>query len=92
MPHLFQFTPEHRDEGLDLQKELGGLEEEMKQALEEIWLKPSTKDEGESVEADTRAPRTEEREKARQIDPSEKVPKPELPRADGWRMSLLDIS
>jgi IkappaB kinase complex, IKAP component len=84
LPHLSQFTPEHRAAARLLQDDLRQFELELKEALEEIWPKPIENE-------DTWASRMEEREKGRQTDAVDKVPKPDLSRAVDWQMRLLDL-
>jgi len=43
LPHLLQFTSQHRKEGKSLQASVEELEDELKQALDEIW-KPMEED------------------------------------------------
>lgn len=88
MPHLLQFSPEHRDEGRELQRDIQSLEEELEDRITEIWKKQPQ--EGESVETEdtiwTR--KTEEQEKNR-VSTFERVPKPEMGK-HGWKMRLYD--
>ncbi|KAG6809392.1 hypothetical protein H0H92_000447 [Tricholoma furcatifolium] len=87
LPHLLQFTPEHRDEGVAMQKHLDDFEEELKRSLDEIWFKPP-----EETTVDSWATRMEEIERERRINPVDKVPKPELPSSNkGWRINLFDF-
>ena len=44
LPHLFQFTQKHREEGSQMQHEIGDFEAEVKAALDEIWAEPSEGD------------------------------------------------
>ncbi|KAF8627641.1 hypothetical protein AX15_004335 [Amanita polypyramis BW_CC] len=88
LPHLFQFTPEHREEGRALQAELGDFENEFERALEEVWTKATDDD---SPPADSWASRMEERERNKASNPIDKVSKPEFLRGDGWRIRLLDM-
>ena len=37
MPHLLQFTAEHREEGLGLQDEVWAFEVELRESVDEIW-------------------------------------------------------
>ncbi|KAG6836197.1 hypothetical protein H0H93_010463, partial [Arthromyces matolae] len=87
LPHLLQFTSEHREEGTALQQLLDDFDGELKRSLDEIWTKP---DEDNSV--DSWATRMEQVEKDRRANPVDKVAKPELPSsAKGWRINLLDF-
>ncbi|KAF8058697.1 pol II transcription elongation factor [Lyophyllum atratum] len=86
LPHLLQFTLEHRQEGAAMQQRLAEFSEELKLSLEEIWFIPS-----EDVPVDSWASRMEEVEKKR-VNPVDKVPKPELPSSsNGWRINLFDF-
>jgi elongator complex protein 1 len=84
LPHLSQFTPEHRAAARLLQDDLKQFELELKEALEEIWPKPMENE-------DTWASRMQEREKGKQTDAIDKVPKPDLSRAVDWQMRLLEL-
>jgi len=87
LPHLFQFTDAHREEGLELQNDLATFEAELKAALEEIWARPA-ENEG---EPDGWATRMAEVEKSRAINPLDKVPKPDVSQVKDWRVNLLDF-
>ncbi|KAF5354980.1 hypothetical protein D9756_005531 [Leucocoprinus leucothites] len=104
LPHLIQFSTEHREEGGKLQKDIESLEEELGSAVTEIWMKPQP--EGQQGEPDaeaaaggatalplpspdsTWASRMEEFERNRRVNPVERVPKPEMRKNDGWKMRL----
>ena len=88
LPHLFQFTAEHRGEGRALQAELSEFEDELRGSLEEVWVK--IENDGRQV-VDSWAARMEEREKKQAINPIDKVPKPEFPRGSDWRVNLFDL-
>ncbi|CAL1711610.1 unnamed protein product [Somion occarium] len=90
LPHLFQFSEEHREEGLALQQELMEFEEELKQAVEDIWKKKSAEAEGAEPFEDGWAARMQEYEKQRQIDPLDKVARPDLMKRD-WNPKLSII-
>lgn len=70
-----------------MQEELSAFETELHAAIQEIWTKPPTV-EGEVSSSDGWAARMQEYEKQRQIDPLEKVPKPELPSGQ-WNVKFL---
>lgn len=89
LPHLFQFTEEHQAEGIELQNELSEFSEELKEALEEVWKK-SQDAEGE-LSAEGWAARMQEHEKQRQVDPLDKVSKPELAKQE-WNKKLSRIT
>ncbi|KAF5375529.1 hypothetical protein D9615_009198 [Tricholomella constricta] len=87
LPHLLQFTPEHRQEGVAMQQHLAEFGLELKRSLEEIWYKPP-----EEQPVDSWATRMEEVEREKRTNPVDKLPKPELPSSsNGWRMNLFDF-
>jgi hypothetical protein len=88
LPHLFQFTSEHREEGRALQAELSEFEEELGKALEEVWTKATDED---VPPIDSWAARMEERERTKAVNPVDKVPKPELSRGENWRIRLYEL-
>ncbi|KAK0226513.1 pol II transcription elongation factor [Armillaria fumosa] len=88
IPHLFEFTPDHREEGSNLQKEVDAFERELQETVEDIWKKPA--EEGETA-TDSWAARMEQVEKAKRVNPVDSVPKPELGRNADWRLRLLDL-
>ncbi|KAF8633329.1 hypothetical protein AX17_004501 [Amanita inopinata Kibby_2008] len=88
LPHLLQFTPEHREEGRLLQNELTEFHLELEKALEEIWAKRTDE---ENTQADGWAARMQEIERNKTINPIDKVPKPEISRGDDWRIALLSL-
>lgn len=88
LPHLFQFTSEHREEGQALQAELSEFENELGKALEEVWTKAADED---VPPIDSWAARMEERERNKTVNPIDKVPKPELPRGENWRIRLFEL-
>ncbi|TFK25707.1 pol II transcription elongation factor [Coprinopsis marcescibilis] len=90
LPHLFRFSDEYRQEGLELQQEVAQFETELKEALEEIWAKPLVEDEDGPL-PDSWAARMAEAEKNRQINPIDRVPKPDTLRNDKWRIDLYEI-
>ena len=75
---MFQFTEEHRTEGLALQSEVAEFETELKNAVEEIWALPVKEGEEDTVEG--WAARMAEVEKRRAISSVERVPKPDVPK------------
>jgi elongator complex protein 1 len=40
LPHMLQFTDEHREEGKALQEALVGFQEELSKVIEEVWTRP----------------------------------------------------
>ncbi|KAK7472275.1 putative elongator complex protein 1 [Stygiomarasmius scandens] len=94
LPHLLQFTPEHREEGLAMQQELAEFEVELNAAVEEIWaVQPGDlSDPTDSTPRDSWAARMEEAEKNKRVNPVERVPKPEMS-ADkrDWKLKLYEF-
>ncbi len=88
LPHLFQFTEEHRAEGLELQNEVAEFSDELKAAIDETWKKSL------EVEAETSlegwAARMQEYERQKRIDPLDKVSRPELTKQD-WNKKIARI-
>ncbi|KAG2015494.1 pol II transcription elongation factor [Coprinopsis cinerea AmutBmut pab1-1] len=90
LPHLFQFSEEHRSEGLDLQLDVSSFEKELTEAIDEVWTK--TEEDGSTPAADTWASRMAEVERNRQFNPIDRVSKPELGgRNDKWQIDLYEI-
>lgn len=90
LPHLFQFTDEHREEGLNLQQEVGDFEQEIQEALDEIWARTTSAEGDEEPEQIGWAARMAEIERSKAINPLDKVPKPDLSQAREWRLKLMD--
>ena len=93
MPHLLQFTAEHREAGLGLQNEVETFEVELKECVEEIWTRPVEEENevgGASV-PDGWASRMAEVERGRVMNPLDKVAKPDLlnSRGNDWRVKGL---
>ncbi|KAJ7188994.1 pol II transcription elongation factor [Mycena filopes] len=91
LPHLSQFTPEHDAEGVELQVELAEFEQEFIEAVEEIWKKAPVGEE-ETAPQDSWAQRMEDRAKQRQVDPIERVPKPDPKGNEEWRMKMFPVA
>ncbi|KAI0326070.1 IkappaB kinase complex IKAP component [Cubamyces sp. BRFM 1775] len=93
LPHLLQFTEEHRAEAASLQQELQDFAAELTAAVEEIWKKAPEGEEGtETVPAaDSWAARMEAYEKQKHINPVDKVAKPEMGKPE-WKLRLPDAS
>jgi elongator complex protein 1 len=92
LPHLFQFTDEHRAEGLELQRDAKEFETELKAALDEIWARPAAPGEDEEVEpVDGWAARMAEIERNKAINPIDKVPKPDVSQVRDWQVNLLGL-
>ena len=90
MPHLLQFTAEHREEGLGLQNEMEAFEVELKECVEEIWTRPVVENGvgGASI-PDGWASRMVEVEKGRILNPLDKVAKPDVFQGSDWRVKGL---
>lgn len=88
LPHLLQFTSEHREEGKKLQRDIESLDEELGNAVAEIWAEPQEEEGAPPV--DTWASRMEELEKSRKVNPIERVPKPEMRKNEDWKMRLYN--
>lgn len=95
LPHLLQFTDEHRAEAASLQQELSEFAAELNEAVEEIWKKTPENEEGtEAAPApvpamDSWAARMEAHEKQKHINPVDKAAKPALARPE-WKLRLPD--
>ncbi|KAJ8489069.1 hypothetical protein ONZ51_g3188 [Trametes cubensis] len=91
LPHLLQFTEEHRAEAASLQQELQDFAAELSAAVEEIWKKaPESEEPTETAPApDSWAARMEAYEKQKHINPVDKVAKPELGKPE-WKLRLPD--
>ena len=93
MPHLFEFGGEHREEGLEMQADLTAFEQELKEVIEEVWTRStdSEVDPSTATAEDTWAARMAEVERSRRINPLDKVTKPDVIRADKWRINLYEL-
>lgn len=78
LPHMLQFTKEHREEGKSLQDEIICFQEELVRAIDEVWTKTE-------VQADTGSADT-----TRPQDLIDKIPKPELLEPK-WRVKLWEV-
>jgi len=87
LPHLFQFTSEHRQEGIELQRQVSDFSSELRKAVDSIWKK---QDDEEVTTPEGWAARMQDYEKQRHIDPLEKVVKPELNRKE-WNTKLSSV-
>ncbi|KAF8845970.1 pol II transcription elongation factor [Paxillus ammoniavirescens] len=88
LPHLLQLSKEHRAEGIALQREFSAFEQELREAIEDIWKKPGSTEEPGPV--DSWVTRMQEKEKERLIDPIERVPRPEVEAVE-WGLKLLRV-
>ncbi|KAH9935182.1 IkappaB kinase complex IKAP component [Epithele typhae] len=86
LPHLLQFTDEHRAEAASLQHELEEFAKELNTALEDIWTKTPDVEEG-PTSPRCWAARMEAHEKRTHVNPVDNVPKPELPKQE-WKLRL----
>ncbi|TFY59586.1 hypothetical protein EVJ58_g5682 [Rhodofomes roseus] len=88
LSHLLQFTEEHQNEARSLQADLHSLENELRDAVEEIWTKPTPEgDEAADTAPEGWAARMQEHDKQRQVNPLDKVSKPELAKQE-WKLRL----
>jgi elongator complex protein 1 len=85
LPHLAQFTPEHEAEGFALQAELADFEKEFVEAVEEIWKKSGE----DAAPQDSWVQRMEDKARERQVDPIERVDKPDPKATEEWRMKMF---
>jgi elongator complex protein 1 len=74
-------------EGAALQAELQELEAEVKEGIEEVWKTPGEDGQG---EADGWAARMAAVERARAINPLDKISKPVLEATSSWKMRLYE--
>jgi len=76
-------------EGDVLRDDLNLFSQELREAIEEIWEKPSGEGDGASrSEVDSWARRMEEREKESHMNPVEKIGKPEVGQME-WGVNVL---
>jgi elongator complex protein 1 len=75
LPHMLQFTEEHRKEGHLLQEEITNFQEELRLSLDEIWTK-----EAESESSDLAKP----------PDSTKKILKPDIIEPQ-WRVKLWEV-
>ena len=75
MPHMLQFTQEHKQEGRSLQKEILQFQDELRCSIDEIWAIP------EINVGDPERPQN----------PADKILKPEVVEPAQWRVKLWDI-
>jgi elongator complex protein 1 len=88
LPHLWQFTVEHRSAGKSLQHDLCQFEIELREAVGKIWARAEP--DSEAVLEDTWSSRMAEKEKERLVEPVVRVVKPEVSEKD-WRLDLFDM-
>ncbi|KAF9647728.1 Elongator complex protein 1 [Thelephora ganbajun] len=95
LPHMLQFTDEHREEGKALQEELVTFQEELSKAIEEVWTRPpESASEDATVTNGTQNPTVVNPpsgvvEAARPQDPLNKIAKPQIVEQT-WRVKLWD--
>ena len=102
LPHLLQFTDEHRAEASSLQEELQAVAAELAEAVEEIWKKapegedgaagdaPASASASASASGDSWAARMEAHERRRNVNPVDNVARPELAKQE-WKLKLPAI-
>ena len=86
LPHLLQFTEEHREEGMALQDDLDKFQVELDTVVEEVWQKPV--ESGGDAGPKGLAARMEDKD--RHVHSIERVEKPGLAGGD-WHMKLLQM-
>lgn len=84
LPHMLQFTDEHREEGKALQAELVSFQDELSKAIEEVWTRPSG-----TESKDVTAVPPGAGEAAKPQDPQDKIAKPQIVEPT-WRVTLWD--
>jgi len=95
LPHLARFIPEHRAEGSDLHDQLVKLRHDLRDAVDDIWLKQSGSGalNGEileaPVQADSWAARMEQRIKVRQ-EAVNRIEKPLIGEMK-WDIQLMEL-
>ena len=90
LPHMVQFTDEHRQEGKALQAELVNFQEELSKAIEEVWTRPpELKDLTNGVDTTAVNPLPGMGEMAKPQDPLDNIPKPQITEPT-WRVALWD--
>ena len=94
LPHMLQFTDEHREEGEALQEELVAFQEELSKAIEEVWTRPPSdsgpKDATYGVQNATGVGVTPGvGEASKPQDPLDKIVKPQIVEPI-WRVTLWD--
>ena len=95
LPHMLQFTDEHREEGKALQGELVAFQEELSRAIEEVWIRPP--ESGSKDAPVTNVLQNETAvgvspgagEAAKPHDPLDKIAKPQTTEPT-WRVTLWD--
>jgi elongator complex protein 1 len=90
LPHLFQLSPEHREEGEELQAEVDAFGKELIEDVEWIWKKEEL-DPDQEPAMDSWANRMAEAERQRLINPSDKIAKPLMDGKKDWRIGLFEI-
>jgi elongator complex protein 1 len=80
LPHLAQFTAEHYEIGVTLQDHLSRFEQQVKEAVEEIWEK--------SVNSETLAMSMGTEKEGPRVNPTDKLTKPDVIR-HAWQTELL---
>ena len=91
LPHMVQFTNEHREEGKALQVELVAFQEELSRAIEEVWTRPAeSKNATNGTDATVVNPLPGAGEMAKPQDPLDKIPKPQIVEPT-WRVVLWEI-
>lgn len=93
IPHLLQFTPEHRKEAHGLQNELSAFQTELQASLDDVWPTRGGEagDASGELSVSSWAERMEDkrRERKRAV---ESIVKPDLGSNElSWRIDILDL-
>jgi len=92
LPHMLQFTDEHREEGKALQVEMVGFQEDLSRAIEEVWTRPPESEPGGALKGATATTAnfpSGSGEATKPQDPLDKIGKPQFV-APAWRVTLWD--
>jgi len=89
LPHLLQFSHEHREQGQLLQQEVADLKAKLLTCVDEIWDRKDDPDASERT-VDSWAARMEEVMRDRK-EAIKRIPKPELGQGESWQIKLLDL-
>lgn len=96
LPHMLQFTEEHREEGKAFQGELMAFQEELTKSVEEVWTRPPSESGSKDIVANNGAQGTAGvgappgvGEAAKSQDPLDKIMKPQI-LEPVWRVALWD--
>lgn len=86
LPHLAQFTSEHREGGIALQNDISQFEAELKEDVEKIWKKSDEADAAQMSMPEDR------QQQEKRVQPIDKLPKPDVGKGiDDWRVRMFDV-